>query len=132
MMDAETKRARRRLFRQISKPTVYPGGFVLKGVTQRRAKRCYELAAARMLDDDVGRGWRLVHGVIYPHKPDLPKVPIPHAWIERGGEAWEPVRDQWMPEETFNRLFRAQAEHRYTQRETAKLMLEHNHWGGAW
>ena len=124
-MDAETKRTRRRIFSQIRKPTVYPGGFVLKGIYQRRAGRCYELAGSAL--HALDRGARLVHGVI--NDPHCPGADIPHAWIECGNEVWEPVRDQWMTAETFTRLFRPEVGHRYSVKEAANLLLERRHLG---
>ena len=118
-------KTRRRLFSQIRKPTVYPDGFVLKGISQRRAGRCYQLAGGAL--HALGRGARLIHGVI--HDPVVTSAHIPHAWIERGNEVWEPVRDQWMTAETFTRLFRPEVGHRYSAKEAAKLLLERRHWG---
>ena len=84
-----------------------------------------------MISDGAGRGDRLVHGIIHPEgeSPPVSDMVIPHAWVERRGKVWEPVRDQWMLAETFAALFRPEIGHRYSKKETARLLLKHKHWG---
>jgi hypothetical protein len=83
---------------------------------RKRQGRCYELAARVMMDEVGADQFTLVHGYCHTRF-------FGHAWIELGdGRVFDPVLDvTWSADEYAKRLG-AEAEHRYSQMEFAKLM----------
>jgi hypothetical protein len=88
--------------------------------------RCYELAYRTLFEMPASEGWHLVHGEV-DGLPDEPR--IGHAWLEFGEAVYDPVTDQGSDWTTFERLFGAVAQRRYTLREAVACALSTKHYG---
>lgn len=112
--------------------------------TKKRLGRCYELAAKEVILIDT---WHerepgkpvydavLVHGTIGPERN-------PHAWVEFSQDfetpakrtftlrlAWEPVMEQELPVDAFDRLMYAERIKTYTPKQAAERLLSTHHYG---
>jgi len=96
---------------------------------RNRHSRCYELSIKTMFDlADAGKsdGVVLVHGRV---TVVVSGRVIDHAWLEGGGEVYDPVSDTTRPIAEYLARHQAVAERRYTLREMCDTMLEHHHEG---
>lgn len=83
-----------------------------------RTHRCYELA---------GRGqqrapdWTLVHGLVH--------WGIPHAWLMRSGQVYDPVADKFFASWDYERLYVAEILRSFSHREASLMVLKYGVWG---
>ena len=105
-----------------------------------RLGRCYELAWKEVtnlwLTRFRQRDLTLIHGVIRDTHLIGKGATICHAWVrlesaEFPACVWEPITQQWLPEEVFMRLYDAEIIHRYTVSAALELANETGH-SGPW
>lgn len=100
----------------------------------KRTGRCYELAFERVVKAKTSQesgSMRLIHGVIRDTNLTRGGALICHAWVEQGGNVWEPVLDSTMPKSVFMHMFDATAIHHYSPTEAIELALSTKH-SGPW
>jgi hypothetical protein len=98
---------------------------------KKRVGRCYEIAFKALVFDKLfDDSARLVHGALHAGTPWSPR-PYPHAWIECGGQVWDPVLDKRFSADTYFDRFKAMPAASYTAQEAVALLLQANHYG-AW
>lgn len=93
--------------------------------TRQRKGRCYELAGRGQLNVDPT--WTLVHGraAIVARLPLL----IAHAWLEKDGYVYDASLDELMTAKKYVARYKALTERRYSAAQTAKKLIENEHWG---
>jgi hypothetical protein len=89
-----------------------------------RSGRCYELAGKGLLNDDADE-WTLVHGVLQTPNLGL----MPHAWLERGDVAYDPVLDSIYTQDYYYTRWQAVVHARYSRVEMAKAVADSGKWG---
>lgn len=89
---------------------------------RKRTRRCYELSArGQMRAPD----WTLVHGAC---RHDL-GFEFGHAWLERDGQVYDAVRDEFMPLAEYLERAGARRIVSYTNIEAVQQMLAQNVYG---
>jgi len=102
-----------------------------------KAKRCYGLALRFVLHHEGPEDIRLVHGLWGMTHPKDGRtitdiIAMEHAWVDMGnGVIYEPVSCQYIDKQWCESHFRIMELTRYTTREAAGMVLEHNH-NGPW
>jgi hypothetical protein len=98
---------------------------------RKRAGRCYELAYRYLMMDErfsersSDTDWLLVHGEV--NGPDGTR--IGHAWLEREGEIYDPVGDEFLPKVQYRMRFAVKNIRKYSRLEVAEAVLACNHLG---
>jgi len=99
-----------------------------KGSYSDRLGKCYELSGRYMMnqadENDV-----LVHGTITAQFGDIRGKVNNHAWVDKGGEIWEPVGNKIWSKEVYNVIFGPKEIRRYSRDEALKIMLKTGHFG---
>jgi hypothetical protein len=95
----------------------------------KREGNCFEDCILKLLqlhDSDI----KLVHGLPLGRGGEAAKVGrYPHAWLERGGECWEPAQDFWMPGILFYALGNIEYTVKYDRTEVCEMLVEHMTYG---
>ena len=88
---------------------------------RKRHGRCYELAGKALLRLPKGTEWRLIHSELIGG----------HAWLERDGEVWDPVRGRQSVTDAMGAdAYRsARGRIQYTRRQAAENVANTKTWG---
>jgi hypothetical protein len=91
-----------------------------------RLGQCYVLSGRYVMDHPEAI---LVHGSINGIRWTGKDFDNPHAWIEEGDEAYDPVWDLRLPKEAYYGMMQAKVIKKYNQEETMLTMVRSKNWG---
>ena len=105
-----------------------------------RLGRCYELAwkeiTSLWLTRFRQKELTLIHGVMRDTHLGNKGAVICHAWVRLDNQndipaVWEPIADEWLPEDVFMRIYDATIIHQFTVSEAIELANQTGH-SGPW
>jgi len=87
--------------------------------------QCYKNAIDHML---MNKGCTLVHAIVTGQGP-IEGIKYGHAWIEKGGDAYDPNIELTMPAKLYRKIGQAKNIKEYTHAQMKEQINQFNHYG---